>query len=267
MRELAAGLAEALRDIHRAGVVHRDLKPGDAMLAEDGPRVIDFGISRAAESAACDALTQTGRVMGTPPFMPRSGSPHPRTSARPPTSSPSARSAPARPPAAARSTARAPTRRPSASSRASRTSPASRPNCSPSSAPAWRSTESPAPRRTTCSSCSARTHLPVPPRPAPSGTPLAGHPTGRGRADAMAGRGRHRPGRGPAPPAEPDAERSRDPRPRYGATPAERNEPSGDPAGTPPLEPERLASAASTVCSSRRRWSPYAPRSSPAPSL
>ncbi|MEU7716848.1 outer membrane protein assembly factor BamB family protein [Streptomyces tibetensis] len=39
------------------------------MLAEDGPRVIDFGISRAAEFAASDALTQTGRVMGTPPFM------------------------------------------------------------------------------------------------------------------------------------------------------------------------------------------------------
>ncbi|MFH9014110.1 protein kinase [Streptomyces sp. NPDC017943] len=69
LRELAAGLAEALRDIHRAGVVHRDLKPANVMLAEDGPRVIDFGISRATEAAASDALTQTGRVMGTPPFM------------------------------------------------------------------------------------------------------------------------------------------------------------------------------------------------------
>ncbi|MER6731024.1 protein kinase domain-containing protein [Streptomyces puniciscabiei] len=69
LRELAAGLAEALLDIHRAGVVHRDLKPANVMLAEDGPRVIDFGISRAAESTAADALTQTGRVMGTPPFM------------------------------------------------------------------------------------------------------------------------------------------------------------------------------------------------------
>ncbi|MFI8236078.1 PQQ-binding-like beta-propeller repeat protein [Streptomyces sp. NPDC085866] len=69
LRALAAGLAEALRDIHRAGVVHRDLKPANVMLADDGPRVIDFGISRAAESAAADALTQTGRVMGTPPFM------------------------------------------------------------------------------------------------------------------------------------------------------------------------------------------------------
>lgn len=69
LRGLAAGLAEALRDIHRAGVVHRDLKPANVMLAEDGPRVIDFGISRAVEFAASDVLTQTGRVMGTPPFM------------------------------------------------------------------------------------------------------------------------------------------------------------------------------------------------------
>ncbi|MFI7415235.1 serine/threonine-protein kinase [Streptomyces sp. NPDC049627] len=69
LRELAAGLAEALRDIHRAGMVHRDLKPANVMLAEDGPRVIDFGISRAAEFAPSDVLTQTGRVMGTPPFM------------------------------------------------------------------------------------------------------------------------------------------------------------------------------------------------------
>ncbi|GAA3071780.1 protein kinase domain-containing protein [Streptomyces glomeratus] len=69
VRALAAGLAEALRDIHRVGVVHRDLKPANVMLADDGPRVIDFGISRAADFAAADVLTQTGRVMGTPPFM------------------------------------------------------------------------------------------------------------------------------------------------------------------------------------------------------
>ncbi|WP_028802638.1 serine/threonine-protein kinase [Streptomyces sp. 142MFCol3.1] len=69
LRELAAGLAEALRDIHRAGVVHRDLKPANVMLADDGPRVIDFGISRAAEFGGADALTRTGHVMGTPPFM------------------------------------------------------------------------------------------------------------------------------------------------------------------------------------------------------
>ena len=46
--ELAAGLAEGLSAIHAAGVVHRDLKPSNIMLAEDGPRLIDFGISSAA---------------------------------------------------------------------------------------------------------------------------------------------------------------------------------------------------------------------------
>ena len=63
---LAAGLAEALNAIHAAGVVHRDLKPGNVLLAEDGPRVIDFGISRAVEASA---LTHTGFVVGSPGFM------------------------------------------------------------------------------------------------------------------------------------------------------------------------------------------------------
>ncbi|MFE6778603.1 protein kinase [Streptomyces sp. NPDC057702] len=66
LRRLALGLVEALRDIHRAGVVHRDLKPANVLIARDGPRVIDFGISRAADD---QALTVTGRVLGTPPFM------------------------------------------------------------------------------------------------------------------------------------------------------------------------------------------------------
>ena len=63
---LAAGLAESLSAIHRAGVVHRDLKPSNVLIAEDGPRVIDFGISRAVESTA---LTQAGLVIGSPGFM------------------------------------------------------------------------------------------------------------------------------------------------------------------------------------------------------
>lgn len=66
LRRLAIGLAEALRDIHRAGVVHRDLKPSNVVLSSEGPRVIDFGISRAVDQ---QTLTITGRVIGTPPFM------------------------------------------------------------------------------------------------------------------------------------------------------------------------------------------------------
>lgn len=66
LRTLAIGLTEALRDIHRAGVVHRDLKPSNVVLSSEGPRVIDFGISRAADQ---QTLTMTGRVIGTPPFM------------------------------------------------------------------------------------------------------------------------------------------------------------------------------------------------------
>ncbi|MFE7776436.1 PQQ-binding-like beta-propeller repeat protein [Streptomyces sp. NPDC057445] len=66
LRRVGSGLAEALRDIHRAGVVHRDLKPSNVMLAADGPKVIDFGISRPADS---DLRTETGKLIGTPPFM------------------------------------------------------------------------------------------------------------------------------------------------------------------------------------------------------
>jgi serine/threonine protein kinase len=63
---LAAGLAEGLDAIHTAGVVHRDLKPSNVMLASDGPRIIDFGISRSADWAA---LTYAGWVPGSPGFM------------------------------------------------------------------------------------------------------------------------------------------------------------------------------------------------------
>jgi Protein kinase domain len=63
---LAAGLAEGLGAVHAAGVVHRDLKPSNVLLASDGPRIIDFGISRAADATA---LTRGGRVVGSPGFM------------------------------------------------------------------------------------------------------------------------------------------------------------------------------------------------------
>ncbi len=63
---LAGGLVEALQAIHGRGLVHRDLKPGNILIAADGPRVIDFGISRALHGIA---LTATHMTMGTPAYM------------------------------------------------------------------------------------------------------------------------------------------------------------------------------------------------------
>jgi len=63
VRVLGNGLAEALAAIHAAGIIHRDLKPSNILLADDGPRVIDFGIAR-----AIDASGITMRP-GTPGFM------------------------------------------------------------------------------------------------------------------------------------------------------------------------------------------------------
>ncbi|MCC9306866.1 serine/threonine protein kinase [Kitasatospora sp. RB6PN24] len=63
---LLGGVAEALQAIHSVGVVHRDLKPANVLVAADGPRVIDFGIARAADATA---LTGTGYRIGSPAFM------------------------------------------------------------------------------------------------------------------------------------------------------------------------------------------------------
>jgi hypothetical protein len=63
---LAAGLAEALRAVHAAGLIHRDLKPANVLLADDGPHVIDFGISRPVHGTQ---LTSAGMVIGTPGYM------------------------------------------------------------------------------------------------------------------------------------------------------------------------------------------------------
>ncbi|MFI8823735.1 protein kinase [Streptomyces sp. NPDC053431] len=66
LRQLGAALAEALAAIHGCGLVHRDLKPGNIIMAPDGPRVLDFGIARALESSR---LTATGTAFGTPGFL------------------------------------------------------------------------------------------------------------------------------------------------------------------------------------------------------
>jgi outer membrane protein assembly factor BamB len=66
LRTLGAGLGEALIAIHRTGLLHRDLKPANILLAKDGPRVIDFGISKAADSVT---LTSEGQILGSPGYM------------------------------------------------------------------------------------------------------------------------------------------------------------------------------------------------------
>ncbi|WP_406835244.1 bifunctional serine/threonine-protein kinase/ABC transporter substrate-binding protein [Streptomyces sp. AHU1] len=66
LRVLGIRLAEALAEVHRAGLVHRDLKPGNVLIAHDGPRLIDFGIARAPEDRT---LTATGVVVGTPGYL------------------------------------------------------------------------------------------------------------------------------------------------------------------------------------------------------
>ncbi|MEV5827292.1 serine/threonine-protein kinase [Spirillospora sp. NPDC052242] len=69
VRRLAAGLVQALTDVHGAGLVHRDLKPSNVLLAEDGPRVIDFGIARLLEDDGRTELTGTGMLIGSPVSM------------------------------------------------------------------------------------------------------------------------------------------------------------------------------------------------------
>ncbi len=66
VRAVGAGIARALADLHAAGVLHRDLKPGNVMLSVEGPRLIDFGIAR---SSAATTMTATGVMVGTPAFM------------------------------------------------------------------------------------------------------------------------------------------------------------------------------------------------------
>lgn len=62
----ASGLAEAVATVHTAGVLHRDIKPGNVLLTDDGPVLIDFGLARAADETR---LTATGLVIGTTRYL------------------------------------------------------------------------------------------------------------------------------------------------------------------------------------------------------
>jgi serine/threonine protein kinase len=64
--KVARGVAEALAAVHASGVIHRDLKPGNVLMLDGQPVLIDFGIAQAVDATR---LTQTGMFIGTPGYL------------------------------------------------------------------------------------------------------------------------------------------------------------------------------------------------------
>lgn len=72
---LVAQAAAGLDAAHKAGIVHRDVKPGNLMVVERGSgagtlKVLDFGIATLTEAGRPERITQTGEVIGTPLYIP-----------------------------------------------------------------------------------------------------------------------------------------------------------------------------------------------------